>query len=93
MPKTRSITVVLQSDMADLVRAKIASGEFATEVDVVQEGLRALAEKDLEIERWLSADVAPVYDAYRATPEMARPMDDAFAELDEFMDAAEGRPR
>jgi Arc/MetJ-type ribon-helix-helix transcriptional regulator len=93
MPKTRSLTITLPDDMADLVRAKVASGEFGNEVDVVAEGLRALVEKDLEIERWLRDDVAPVYDAYRADPAFARSLDDAFADLDAFMGRTEGQVR
>ncbi|MDQ0422020.1 Arc/MetJ-type ribon-helix-helix transcriptional regulator [Peteryoungia aggregata LMG 23059] len=93
MPRTRSLTITLPDDMADLVRAKVASGEFGNEVDVVAEGLRTLVEKDLETERWLRDDVAPVYDAYKADPAVARSLDDAFADLDAFMAKTEGLAR
>jgi Arc/MetJ-type ribon-helix-helix transcriptional regulator len=93
MSKSASLTITLPSDMADLVRAKVASGAFASEVDVVEEGLRTLAERDLETERWLRADVAPVYDAYKADPAVARSLDDAFADLDAFMAKTEGQAR
>ncbi|WP_377274705.1 type II toxin-antitoxin system ParD family antitoxin [Rhizobium sp. R86522] len=93
MSKSASLTITLPSDMADLVRAKVASGAFASEVDVVEEGLRTLAERDLETERWLRDDVAPVYDAYKADPAVARSLDHAFDDLDAFMAKTEGLAR
>ncbi|NBB48800.1 type II toxin-antitoxin system ParD family antitoxin [Rhizobium sp. CRIBSB] len=93
MSKSASLTITLPDDMADLVRAKVASGEFGNEIDVVAEGLRALVEKDLEAERWLRDDVAPVYDAYKADPAVTRSLDDAFADLDAFMARTEGLAR
>jgi antitoxin ParD1/3/4 len=93
MSKSASLTITLPSDMADLVRAKVASGAFASEVDVVEEGLRTLAERDLETERWLRDDVAPVYDAYKADPAVARSLDQAFDDLDAFMAKTEGLAR
>jgi Arc/MetJ-type ribon-helix-helix transcriptional regulator len=38
--------VVLSPDAADLVRRKLASGQFATESEVIVEGLRSLADRD-----------------------------------------------
>ncbi|HEX8063892.1 MAG TPA: hypothetical protein VF535_11830 [Allosphingosinicella sp.] len=39
--------------MADRVRAKVASGEYANESDVVIEALRALDDRDRDLEHWL----------------------------------------
>jgi antitoxin ParD1/3/4 len=91
MSKTAPLTITLPRDLADLVRAKVASGDFASELDVVEEGLRTLAEKDLGIERWLHDEVAPTYDAHKADPASARSLDEAFEDLDKFMDATQGR--
>lgn len=93
MSKSASLTITLPHDMAELVRAKVASGAFASEIDVVEEGLRTLAERDQGIERWLRGDVAPEYDAYKADPAAARSLDDAFADLDAFMARTEGLAR
>ncbi|KQW29191.1 hypothetical protein ASE36_12095 [Rhizobium sp. Root274] len=93
MSKSASLTITLPDDMAELVRAKVASGAFASEVDVVEEGLRTLVERDKGIERWLRDDVAPVYDAYKADPSVARSVDDAFDDLDVFMARTEGQAR
>lgn len=93
MSKSTALTITSPDDMAELVRAKVASGAFASEVAVVEEGLRTLAERDQGIERWLRDDVAPVYDAYRADPSVARSLDEAFDDLDAFMAKAEGLAR
>lgn len=85
MSKSTTLTITLPDYMAELVRAKVASGAFASEVDVVEEGLRTLAERDQGIERWLRDDVAPVYDAYKTDPTSARALDDVLLSLDKEM--------
>jgi antitoxin ParD1/3/4 len=60
--------VVLSPDAADLVRRKLASGQFATESEVIVEGLRSLADREAEIERWLHDEVAATFDAVAADP-------------------------
>jgi len=57
--------------MADAVRAKVASGEYATESEVIRDGLRALLARDQAIERWLRDEVASAYDALKAAPSRA----------------------
>jgi putative addiction module CopG family antidote len=57
--------------MADAVRAKVASGEYATESEVIRDGLRALLARDQAIERWLRDEVAAAYDALKAEPSRA----------------------
>ena len=39
--------------MADLARAKVATGEYATESEVIREGLRTLLARDHAVEGWL----------------------------------------
>jgi antitoxin ParD1/3/4 len=74
--------IVLSADSADLVRRKLASGEFASESDVIAEGLRGLADRDAEVERWLRTDVAATYDAVMADPErLTIPAEEVFAGL------------
>lgn len=93
MTKSASLTVTLPGEMADLVRAKVASGEFATETDVVERGLKVLVEQDLAIDRWLHEQVAPAYDAYKADPSSAQSLDDVFARLEKEMRNDEGGVR
>ena len=37
----------------ETVRAKLASGEYATESEVIRDGLRALLARDQAVEAWL----------------------------------------
>ena len=55
----------------------------------IQDGLRAIEERDAIIERWLREDVAPTYDAHNADPGMASTLADVVARLDTFTDGAE----
>ena len=48
---------------------------------MVRAGLRALRERDAAVERWLHAEVAPVYDAMHADPGRAIPADQVGAAL------------
>ena len=54
--------------MADALKARVAGGEYATESEVIFEGLRALIAQDQAIERWLHIEVAAVYHELKADP-------------------------
>lgn len=68
MRKTSPISVTLPHDMAAMVKAKVASGEYATESEVVRDGLRALRARDAAVDAWLRGEVAKSYDEYMADP-------------------------
>ena len=65
-----------------MVEAKVASGEYGSESEVVSDGLRALGEHDEEVERWLREEVAPAYDEHMRDPSRAIPIDEVFAGLE-----------
>jgi len=44
--------------MADALRQRVRSGEYASESEVIREGLRALFARDQAIEAWLRDEVA-----------------------------------
>jgi putative addiction module CopG family antidote len=67
--------------MADRVKAKVASGEYASESEVIRDGLRALQERDRAVEQWLRQDVATAYDAMMADPSRGRSLADVRASL------------
>lgn len=69
MRTTRQLSVTLPHEMADLVRTKVASGEYASESEVIRDGLRALAARDRAIESWLRDQVVPAYDHVQADPD------------------------
>lgn len=71
MRTTQQFSITLPNDMADSVRAKVASGEYATESEVIRDGLRTLLARDEAVEAWLRNDVAAAYDALKATPARA----------------------
>jgi len=65
------MSVTLPHEMADLVRSKVASGEYASESEVIRDGLRALAARDRAVEAWLLEKVAPAYDRLQVDPDSA----------------------
>jgi len=62
MRNTRSLSITLPHDMAQMVREKVASGAYASESEVIRDGLRALQARDAAIEQWLRESVVPVFD-------------------------------
>jgi antitoxin ParD1/3/4 len=83
------MSITLPTEMARLVKSKVASGSYASESEVIREGLRALQERDEAVERWLRTEVVATYDAHKANPTLAQPLDEAMKEFDAFMDETE----
>jgi Arc/MetJ-type ribon-helix-helix transcriptional regulator len=54
--------------MAEAVKAKVSAGEYATESEVIRDGLRVLIARDRAVESWLRDQVGPAYDALKANP-------------------------
>ncbi|CAZ15899.1 ribbon-helix-helix domain-containing protein [Xanthomonas albilineans] len=71
MRSTQQFSITLPNDMAAAIKAKVAGGEYATESEVIREGLRALLARDRVIEHWLSTEVAAAYDELKADPSKA----------------------
>ncbi|MEX2036176.1 MAG: type II toxin-antitoxin system ParD family antitoxin, partial [Xanthobacteraceae bacterium] len=81
MRKTKSLSITLPHDMAQLVKDKVASGDYATESEVVREGLRALRLQDAALEQWLRTEGVARYDAYHRGEGAGRPASEVFARL------------
>jgi antitoxin ParD1/3/4 len=81
MRTTQQLSITLPNEMADLVRAKVATGEYATESEVIREGLRTLLARDRAVEGWLREQVAPAYDALKVDRSRAVSADDVRATL------------
>ena len=81
MRTTKQMSVTLPHEMADMVRAKVDAGDYASKSEVIREGLRALAARDRVLEAWLSDMVAPAYDRLRADPSRAVSPDEVRARL------------
>jgi antitoxin ParD1/3/4 len=71
MRTTQQMSITLPNELAAAVRAKVASGEYASESEVIRDGLRALIARDRAVERWLREKVGPAYDALKADPSRA----------------------
>jgi antitoxin ParD1/3/4 len=80
MRKTRSLSITLPRDMAKAVKDKVASGAYATESEVIREGLRALSEREAALENWLRTEGVARYDAYKRDP-WTEPAKEVFAQL------------
>ena len=81
MRSTQQFSITLPNDMAETVRAKVASGEYATESEVIRDGLRVLMARDQAVEKWLRTEVKTAYDALKATPSRAVPASKVRARL------------
>lgn len=71
MRSTQQFSITLPHELADAVKAKVAGGEYATESEVIREGLRALMAKDRAIEAWLREQVVPATLDLEADPSSA----------------------
>jgi antitoxin ParD1/3/4 len=78
---TQQFSITLPNEMAEAVRSKVAAGEYATESEVIRDGLRALLARDRAVESWLREQVAPAYDALKADPSRAIGLDQLRASL------------
>jgi antitoxin ParD1/3/4 len=71
MRSTQQLSITLPNEMAARVRARVSSGEYASESEVIRDGLRALTAREQAVEDWLSGDVVRAYDALKSDPERA----------------------
>lgn len=83
MRSTQPFSITLPNEKAEAVKAKVASGEYATESEVIREGLSGLMARDRAIERWLRSEVAAAYDEIKANPSKALTPDEVRASLAE----------
>lgn len=74
MRTTQQFSITLPTEMAGLVKSKVASGDYATESEVIRDGLRVLMARDRAMEHWLQTQVGPAYDALKADPSRAVPI-------------------
>lgn len=71
MRSTQQFSITLPNEMADIVKNKVAAGEYATESEVIRDGLRVLMARDRAMEHWMVQQVGPAYDALKADPKRA----------------------
>ncbi len=83
MRTTQQLSITLPIDMAETIRAKVANGEYASESEVIRDGLRTLLARDQAVERWLHGEVAAAYDALKQSPDLAVSANEVRAQLAE----------
>ena len=81
MRTTKQLSITLPNSMADALKERVASGEYASESEVIRDGLRALLARERVMENWLLAHVGPAFDALKADPSRAVTPDQVRARL------------
>jgi len=75
MGQSNRLSVELPEDALQFVRKKVSSGEFASESEVIQEGLEVLRREAEEREEWERNVLKPAHDRLLADPGSAVPLD------------------
>jgi putative addiction module CopG family antidote len=76
MRSTQQFSVTLPNEMAAEVRAKVACGEYASESEVIRDGLRALRARDKAVDSWLRNQAVPAARALRSDPARGRSLEE-----------------
>jgi antitoxin ParD1/3/4 len=71
MRSTQQMSITLPTEMAALIKQKVSLGQYASESEVVRDGLRTLLARDRAVEQWLQGSVANAYDAMQLDPARA----------------------
>ena len=87
MRTTQSLSITLPIEMAEMVKAKVASGQYASESEVIRDGLRTLVARDAAIEKWLVEEVVPTLEEIEAHPERLLTPEEVDRRLDARMEA------
>ncbi len=84
MRTTKQLSITIPTGMAEALKARVASGEYASESEVVRDGLRALFAREEAVETWLRTEVVASYDELRTDPARAISSADMRAHLAEL---------
>jgi Arc/MetJ-type ribon-helix-helix transcriptional regulator len=85
MPTTEQLVIDLPTDIADLVRSRMASGKYTNESAVIEEALIDTILPPIQaddLDEWIRTEGVRRYDAMRADPSRAISIEEAFAGLD-----------
>ena len=93
MRTTKPISITLPHEMVRLIKNKVASGEYASESEVVRDGLRSLQARDVALEKFLREEAAQSYDEYKANPSIGISAAKVSAGLDSRHRARLGKAR
>jgi antitoxin ParD1/3/4 len=59
MAANQQLLITLPSEIAELLHRKVASGEYASESEVISDSLTLLEDHEEALEQWLREDVVP----------------------------------
>jgi len=83
MSALREIRILVPENVENLLLRKMETGEYASEADLIADGLAAIEERDDVVEYWLANDVAQAYDRWHADPSRSISLDEAFESLED----------
>lgn len=81
MRSTQQFSITLPHDMAEVVERKIQSGAYASVSEVMRDGVRALMERDVAVERWLREEVISGHAEHLADPAKAVPAEEVIPRI------------
>lgn len=68
MRTTKQLSITLPNKMAEAVKERVAAGAYASESEVIRDGLRSLFAREEAIENWLRTEVVASIEATRNDP-------------------------
>ncbi|MBA1143660.1 ribbon-helix-helix domain-containing protein [Mesorhizobium neociceri] len=93
MRTTQPLTITLPHDLAQMVKDKVSSGKYASESEVIRDGLRTLAARDSAMQRWLLEEVVPTLEDARAHPERLLTAEEVRKNLSDYARKVTAKPR
>ena len=85
MPATQQLTITLPNEIAEAVKSRVASGEYATESELFAEAVLDFIlfpeVNDADLEHWIATDGVRRYDAMKADPSRGLTSEQVFANL------------
>ena len=84
MRSTKQMSITLPNELAGIVRKKVESGHYASESEVIRDGLRALQREDEALEHWLRTEVAASYEEIKADPSKVLTSEQVLANLEQL---------
>jgi antitoxin ParD1/3/4 len=68
MRTTERFSITLTPELAERVRELVQSGEYATDSEVIRDGLRLIGARDRAVESWLKDEVVPAIARAKGDP-------------------------
>jgi putative addiction module CopG family antidote len=81
MPVDHEISVKLSEESLDFVQSKIASGEYESESEVLNDGITMLRGHEWGFEEWVREVAVPADERLKADPSLAIPLAEVKAHI------------